>query len=124
MLDQDVPITYSGCIFLDRPTKTILTTGTPGNAVVRGTTVTLSCSADGYPAPTYTIRRGSTEVSNRGGRVVILNIQLNAEDQPHSCVPSNKVGNGPTEQIVIIVLGLFSHLPRLTLTRKNTVIFI
>ena len=119
MLNQNAPITYSGCIFIDRPTKTILTTGTPGNAVVPGTTVTLTCSADGYPAPTYTIRRGSTEVSNSGGRVDINNIQLNDEDEPYSCVPSNKVGDGPTEQITIIVLGLFSHLPRLALTRKN-----
>jgi len=89
-----------------RPAVTNLTIGTPGNAVVQGTTVTLTCSAGGYPAPIYTIRHGPTTVLTQNGgpgRVVINNIQLNAEDQPYSCVPSNKVGDGPTKQISITV---------------------
>ena len=76
--------------------------------MVQGTTVTLTCSAGGYPAPIYTIRHGPTTVLTQNGgpgRVVINNIQLNAEDQPYSCVPSNKVGDGPTKQISITVQG-------------------
>ena len=95
------------CISSDRPTVITLTTGTPGNAVVQGTTVTLTCSANGYPSPKYTIRQGVKKLVQQSstGRHVINNIQLNAEDESYSCVPSNKVGSGPTKELKINVQG-------------------
>ena len=74
---------------------------------MQGTSVTLTCSADGYPPPTYTIRRGvrTLEQHSRTGRHVINNIQLNAEDESFVCVPSNEVGSGPTKELKITVQG-------------------
>ena len=92
--------------FLDQPTVTTFTTGNPGNTAVQGTTVTLTCSANGYPAPTYTIRRGSSTLTGTaGGRYTIPNIQLSEEDNTYSCEPRNDVGTGPTEQLKITVEG-------------------
>jgi len=63
----------------DQPTVTTFTTGTPGNSVVQGATVNLTCSANGYPSPKYTIRHGvkTLDQESRTGRHVINNIQLN-----------------------------------------------
>jgi len=74
---------------------------------VQGTTVTLTCSANGYPSPKYTIRQGVKKLVQQSstGRHVINNIQLNAEDESYSCVPSNKVGSGPTKELKINVQG-------------------
>ncbi|XP_078379822.1 hemicentin-2-like isoform X2 [Oculina patagonica] len=104
-----------------RPTVTTFTTGTPGNSVVQGTTVTLTCSANGYPAPTYTIKRGNTVVNSVEGKHVIPNIQLNAESDTYSCEPQNSEGTGPTEQLQIIVIvppTFSSQLPK-TKTQKT-----
>ena len=66
----------------------------------------LICSANGYPAPTYTIRRGSSTLTGTaGGRYTIPNIQLSEEDNTYSCEPRNDVGTGPTELLRIIVRG-------------------
>ena len=92
--------------FSDKPVVTNFTTGTPDNAVVLGTTVTLTCSANGYPAPTYTITRGGAPVSQSSpGKIVINNVSLNDEDTSYSCVPTNKVGSGPRKDLNIVVQG-------------------
>ena len=100
-------------IVSDQPTFTTFTAGTPGNSVIQGTTATLTCSADGYPAPTYTIRHGSNIVTQQSktGRYVINNIQLNAEKESYVCEPSNKVGDGQNKELMITVQGQCSHLP-------------
>ena len=94
-------------IYLDKPTITTFTTGTPGNSVVQLTTVTLTCSADGYPAPKFTMRHGVKTLvhESRTGRHVINNIQLNAEYESYFCVPSNKEGRGPSKELKITVQG-------------------
>jgi len=89
----------------DQPTVTKFTTGTPGNTVVEGTTVTLTCSANGYPAPTYTIKRQNTPVVSNGGKFEITNVQLNEEANMYSCETQNAVGSGPREQLQITVIG-------------------
>ena len=67
----------------------------------------LTCGADGYPAPKYTIRRGMKTLvqHSRTGRHVINNIQLNAEEESYFCVPLNKFGGGPTGELKITVQG-------------------
>ena len=90
---------------IDKPTVTKFTTGTPVNTVVEGTTVTLTCSANGYPAPTYTIKRQNTPVVSNGGKFEITNVQLNEEANTYSCETQNAVGSGPTEQLQITVIG-------------------
>ena len=68
--------------------------------------MTLTCSANGYPAPTYTIRRGSSTLNGTAdGRYTISNIQLSEEDNTYSCESRNDVGTGPTEQLKIRVQG-------------------
>ncbi|KAL9964646.1 hypothetical protein ACROYT_G028320 [Oculina patagonica] len=109
-----------------RPTVTNFTTGTPGNSVVQGTTVTLTCSANGYPAPTYTIKRGNTVVNSVEGKHVIPNIQLSAEADTYSCEPQNSEGTGPTEQLQITIRvppTFSSQLPvsKTTKTENETV---
>ena len=96
---------YFNCYFFsDQPDVTNFTTGTPGNAVVLGTQVTLTCSANGYPAPTYLITGGNPAVS-QGSPVVINSVQLSHEDSPFRCVPTNKVGSGPSKDLTIVVQG-------------------
>ncbi|XP_078351544.1 uncharacterized protein LOC144636256 isoform X3 [Oculina patagonica] len=87
-----------------RPTVTTFTTGTTDNSVVQGTTVTLTCSANGYPAPIYTIKRGDSPVNSVEGKHVIPNIQLSDEADTYSCEPQNSEGTGPTKQLQITVL--------------------
>lgn len=89
----------------DKPTVTKFTTGTPGNTVVEDTTVTLTCSANGYPAPTYTIKRQNTPVVSNGGKFEITDVQLSEEENTYSCETQNAEGSGPTEQLKITVLG-------------------
>ena len=68
--------------------------------------MTLTCRANGYPAPTYTIRRGSSTLTGTAdGRYTIPNIQLSEEDNTYSCESRNDVGTGPTEQLKITVQG-------------------
>ena len=68
--------------------------------------MTLTCSANGYPASTYTIRRGSlTLTGTADGRYTIPNIKLSEENNTYSCEPRNDVGNGPSEQLKIRVQG-------------------
>ncbi|KAL9964639.1 hypothetical protein ACROYT_G028311 [Oculina patagonica] len=108
-----------------RPTVTTFTTGTPGNSVVQGTTVTLTCSANGYPAPTYTIKRGNTVVNSVEGKHVISNIQLSAEADTYSCEPQNSGGTGPTEQLQITVLvppTFSSQLPASKTKTENEIV--
>ena len=83
----------------------MFTTGTPGNTVVQGTTVTLTCSADGYPAPGYTIKRQNTTVNSIEGKLEIRNIQLSEEANTYSCETHNAVGSGPTVRLRITVQG-------------------
>ena len=93
------------CIFSDQPTCTTFTTGTPGNSVVQGTTVTLTCSANGYPPPTYTIKRRNTTVNSVGGKFLIPIVQISEENENYSCEPRNKVGSGPIKELKITIKG-------------------
>ena len=96
--------------FSDAPTATTFTTGTPNNAVVQGTTVTLTCSANGYPAPVYTLKRGNTILDqNSATRTYeIRDVQLNTNDgQVYSCEPSNAEGSGPPQSLTLTVHGKF-----------------
>ena len=74
---------------------------------MQGTTVTLSCSANGYPVPSFIIKRNTTEVTQNAGtgKHRINNIQLSAEYDSYSCVPRNSEGNGPEEVLRIRVEG-------------------
>ena len=94
----------------DAPTATTFTTGTPNNAVVQGTSATLTCSANGYPAPVYTLKLGNTILVRTSvtGTYDISNVQLNTHDgQVYSCEPSNTEGNGPTQSLTLTVHGKF-----------------
>lgn len=109
-----------------KPTVTKFTTGMPGNTAVEGTTVTLTCSANGYPAPTYTIKRQNTPVVSNGGKFEILDVQLSEEANTYSCETQNAEGSGPTEQLQITVLvapTFSSQLPstKQTKTENETV---
>ena len=76
--------------------------------MVQGTTVTLTCSAKGYPVPQYTIKRNDVTLqlqSNNPGTFVINNIQLSHEDYTYSCVPRNAEGIGTEATLTIIVQG-------------------
>ena len=91
----------------DKPTITTFTTGTPNNNVVQGTTVTISCSANGYPVPSYTVKRNDTDVTQNFGvdKHRITNIRLSAEYDSYACVPHNSEGNGPRQVLKITVQG-------------------
>ena len=65
----------------------------------------VTCLADGYPPPAYTIKRGNQIVNSTGGRFMITNIQLSEEDYGYSCTPNNTVGAGASKQLQITVLG-------------------
>ena len=93
------------CIFSDQPTFTTFTTGTPGNSEVQGTTVTLTCSANGYPSPTFMVHRGSTTVNSAEGKFLIPVVQISEENENYTCEPRNKVGSGPTKELKITVEG-------------------
>ena len=67
--------------------------------------MTLKCKANGYPAPTYTIKRGNTVMNNAQGKHVITNIQLSAEADTYKCEPQNEVGPGPSKDLQITVIG-------------------
>ena len=76
--------------------------------------MTLTCSANGYPVPTYTIKRNDVTLIGGQGKHVITNIQLGEEDVTYSCEPQNKVGTGPKEDLKLTVQGMEqSHLLRL-----------
>ncbi|CAH3172596.1 unnamed protein product, partial [Porites lobata] len=88
------------------PTATIYTTGNPNNAVVQGTSATLTCSANGYPAPVYTLKIGNSILFENSvtGTYDISNVQLNTHDgQVYSCEPSNAEGKGPTQSLTLTV---------------------
>ena len=102
---QDCVLANFISILLDQPSVETFTTGTPKNTVVQGTTVNVTCVANGYPAPTYTIKRENTVVSSTGGKFVITNIQLSEEDYTYSCEPNNTIGRGPIKQLKITVQG-------------------
>ncbi|XP_022808572.1 hemicentin-2-like [Stylophora pistillata] len=84
------------------PAVQSLTTGTPKNTVVQGPTVTVTCSANGYPASTITIKRNETVINNVG-RFVIPNIQLNEEYTIYTCEPNNTTGTGAKKELKITV---------------------
>ena len=67
--------------------------------------MTLTCSANGYPAPVYTIKRQGTEIVSNGGKVEITDVMLGEEANTYTCETQNAVGSGPTEQLQITVLG-------------------
>ena len=69
--------------------------------------MTISCSANGYPVPSYTIKRNDTDVTQNAGagKHRITNIRLSAEYDSYSCVPHNSEGNGPREVLKITVQG-------------------
>ena len=94
----------------DKPTVTTFTTGNPDNTAVQGRRVTLTCIANGYPPPTYTIKRTtssstSTLSGTSGGRYTISNVQLSEEDNTYSCESQNVLGNGPEQPLKITVIG-------------------
>ncbi|PFX13835.1 Hemicentin-1 [Stylophora pistillata] len=84
------------------PAVQSFTTGTPKNTVVQGTPVTVTCSASGYPAPTITIKRNDTVISNVGG-FAIPNIQVNEEYTIYTCEPRNTIGTGAKKELKITV---------------------
>ncbi|XP_068687446.1 uncharacterized protein [Montipora foliosa] len=86
-----------------KPTKTTFTTGNVRNTAVQGSTVTLTCIANGFPAPKYIIRRNGTQVIQSGGKYIITNIQLNAEYDTYSCHSFNDEGPGTNETLTITV---------------------
>ena len=96
---------FISILLSDQPTVKTFTTGTPNNTVIQGKTVNVTCTANGYPPPTYTIKRGNTIVNSTGGRFVIFNIQLGVEDYTYNCEPNNTVGKGPVKQLKITVQG-------------------
>ena len=108
------------CIFADQPTVTTFTTGTPGNSVVQGTMVTLTCSANGYPPPTYTLKRGNTTVNSVGGTFLVPVVQISEENENYTCEPRNKAGSGPTKELKITVKGWYplNFRFRCTVTRS------
>ena len=69
--------------------------------------MTISCSANGYPVPNYTMKRNDTDVTQNAGagKHRVTNIWLGAEYDSYSCVPHNSVGNGPREVLKITVQG-------------------
>ncbi|XP_022777509.1 neural cell adhesion molecule 1-A-like, partial [Stylophora pistillata] len=93
-----------------KPTVTTFTTATPDDTAMQGKSVTLICSANGYPAPTYTIKRTtssstSTLSTTSDGRYTISNVQLTEEDNSYSCEPQNSLGNGTEQALTITVIG-------------------
>ncbi|CAH3167452.1 unnamed protein product [Pocillopora meandrina] len=113
-----------------KPTVTTFTTGNPDNNAVQGTSVTLTCTANGYPAPTYTIQRttpsGTTPLAGTsGGRYTIPNVQLTEEDNSYNCVPRNALGDGPSKSLTVKVIvppSFQSNLPnKQTKTENETV---
>ncbi|XP_068687452.1 hemicentin-1-like isoform X2 [Montipora foliosa] len=86
-----------------KPTKTTFTTGNVRNTAVQGSTVTLTCIANGFPAPKYIIRRNGTRVIQSGGKYIITNIKLNAEYDTYSCHSFNDEGPGTNETLTITV---------------------
>lgn len=86
-----------------KPTKTTFTTGNVRNTAVQGSTVTLTCIANGFPAPKYIISRNGTRVIQNGGKYIITNIQLNAEYDRYECHSFNDEGPGPNETLMITV---------------------
>ena len=92
-------------ILSDQPAVKTFSTGSPANTLKQGATVNVTCIADGYPPPTYIIKRGNQVVNSTGGRFVITNIQLSEEDYTYSCTPNNTVGTGAAKTLKITVLG-------------------
>ncbi|XP_032243185.2 hemicentin-1 isoform X3 [Nematostella vectensis] len=87
------------------PTITTLSTGAFDNGVVLNQRATLTCSADGYPTPTYEIKKDATTVHGPGGNgvYVINSVNYVDEDAEWSCIPKNEKGQGPTKRIRITV---------------------
>ena len=93
-------------LFSDKPTVTKFTTGNDANSAVKGSDVTLTCSANGFPILQYIIKRNKTEViSNGPGRFVVRDVQLSAESDTYSCEPFNDQGRGPVKELKITVYG-------------------
>ena len=67
--------------------------------------MTLTCSANGYPAPSYTIKRQNTPVVSNGGKFEISDVRLSEESNTYTCETQNAIGSGPTKQLRITVLG-------------------
>ena len=80
------------------------------NTAVQGSTVTLTCIANGFPAPKYIISRNGTQVIQNGGKYIITNIQLNAEYDRYECHSFNDEGPGPNETLLITVESKYQGL--------------
>lgn len=102
------------------PAVQTFTIGTPKNTVIQGTTVEVTCSANGYPAPTFTIKRGNETVNSTGGRFVIRNIQLKEEDAMYTCEPNNTIGTGAKRELKITVQVSPTFSRKFPDSKKNT----
>ena len=100
-------VTTHFTVLTDQPKTTTFTTGTPNNAVLQGDKATLSCYADGFPPPTYTIKRNEVVVLSSAARGVyeINSIQVAEESVTYSCESSNSLGDGPQKNLIVTVLG-------------------
>ena len=91
--------------FLDTPTGTAVTADPTNTTVLRGSTVSLNCSADANPlAYLYQFYLNDTIIGNSSSGV--FNITVDA-DGVYTCVPVNQVGTGHSAMVRVTAVGEF-----------------
>ena len=77
------------------------------SALLDGKRVNLQCTAEADPKATFSISGGgvSPVIGSTTG-IVIITVDLTKDDRIVKCTPSNRLGNGPTSDILLDVKGI------------------
>lgn len=103
---------YSTLNLSDKPKGTTFRTDASANTVSAGSSVNFMCKARGYPKPEYRfyIRTGSKPErrldyrdAERSGKISNLGILDSTWHGTYICVPHNRLGDGPREEVILYV---------------------
>ena len=76
--------------------------------LLNGKTIDLQCTADADPKATFSISGGGiAPVSGSTTGIFTIKVDLNKDGRTVSCTPSNRLGHGPTADLLLDVKGTY-----------------
>lgn len=87
--------------------RTKFTSDARSDAVMAGSSVTFSCTADSHPLPDLELRFHNNRVGTfQNGSFTIQNFSVSHEGM-YECVPRNLLGTGITAHLNLTVMGKY-----------------